>query len=164
MTKEKINQIIIASIDILFERDSFLLSRNYDINERAVSHKLAIYLESHFSKLGYDVDVEYNRMRGDYDVDAVGNLMGKKLNWEESGEGSSHVYPDIIVHKRDTDNNLLEIEIKMAWKNKKKTFDYEKIDEYMNQLGYAFGVYIELDENRDNCKVEFGPFNFQKES
>jgi hypothetical protein len=159
MTKEKINQIIEASIDMLFEKDSFLLSRDYDINERTVSHKLAIYLESYFSKFGYDVDVEYNRMRGDYDPDAIGNLMGKRLNWEDSGEDSSFVYPDIIIHKRDSNENLLEIEIKMAWKNGKKTFDYEKIDEYMNQLGYSFGAYIELDENRDDCKVEYGPFN-----
>lgn len=85
--------------------------------------------------------------------------MGKILNWEDSGEGNSFVYPDIIIHKRDTSINIAEIEIKMSWKNRKKKFDYLKINEYMKQLGYQFGVYIELYEERENCLIEFGPFD-----
>ena len=158
MNKQEINLLIRNALDELYNRDVALLEQAYDINERTVSHRLALYLENLLSDTDYNVDVEYNRMRYDYTPDAVGNLMGKQLNWEESDEGSSYVYPDIIVHKRDSLDNLLEIEIKMAWKNSKKDFDYVKINEYMRQLGYKFGVYIELHENRQDCIVEFGPF------
>lgn len=159
MNKSDIQILIETALNELYNRDSELLAEVYDINERTVSHRLALYLENLLSHTGYDVDVEYNRMREYYDGDGVGNLMGKQLNWEESGEGSSYVYPNIIVHKRDSEDNLLEIEIKMAWKNRKKDFDYVKINEYINQLGYKFGVYIELNETRENCIVEFGPFS-----
>ncbi len=85
--------------------------------------------------------------------------MGKILNWDKTKEGSSFVYPDIIVYKRNTDENLIEIEVKMAWKNHKKDYDYKKINEYMNQLGFTYGLYIELHEDLENVKVEYGPFN-----
>jgi len=158
MNKTEITVLIEKALNELYKRDSDLLSKIYDINERTISHRLAMYFENLLAHTDYQVDVEYNRMRDDYNPDAIGNLMGKRLNWEESGEGSGYVYPDIIVHKRDSPDNLLEIEMKMAWKNRKKDFDYLKINEYMQQLGYQFGVYIELTENREDCKVEFGPF------
>lgn len=141
MEKELVHTLIKKSVEDLYKYDSYILSNHYNINERTVTHRLAIYLENQFSKFGFHVDVEYNRMREDYrNQDELGNLLGKKLNWEETGEGSSFVYPDIIVHKRDTDANLLEIEVKMGWKNYKKEFDYDKINKYMNQLGYQYGV------------------------
>jgi hypothetical protein len=103
--------------------------------------------------------VEYNRMLNDYGDDVIGNEIGKRLNFEKYGKDTSTVYPDIIVHKRNTTDNLLEIEVKMEWKNSKKDFDLIKINEYINQLGYKFGVYLELAEKRENCKIHFGPFN-----
>ncbi len=160
MQKPEIEKLISLALNDLYKYDVYLLSKNYNINERTVTHRLAIYLENYFSEFGYHVDVEYNRMRKDYDnKDELGNLMGKKLNWEETGEGSNFVYPDIIVHKRDTDENLIEIEVKMAWKNNKKNYDYEKINEYMSQSDYRYGVYIELFPNKEDCKIEYGPFN-----
>lgn len=158
MTQAEIKQIINDAIDELFEKDKSLLVAEYDIHERTVAHRLAIYIERLLNNAEYDVDIEYNRMREKYGDDDVGNLMGKRLNWEDSGEGSNFVYPDIIIHKRDTADNLVEIEIKMAWKNREKKFDYAKINEYMNQLGYKFGLYIELHESRGDCTIEFGPF------
>ena len=61
--------------------------------------------------------------------------------------------------KKDTATNLVEIEVKMAWKNHKKEYDYEKINEYMKQLKYKYGVYIELHEKIENIKIKYGPFN-----
>ncbi len=162
--KEKVTKILNETIDKLFELDSYLLKESYDINERTVSHRFALHLNEHFKDTEYDVDVEYNRMRSEYgNIEDVGNLMGKKLHWEDSGEDSGEnsrfVFPDIIVHKRDKHDNLIEIEIKMSWKNGKKNFDFDKINRYMNELNYKFGVYIELSENRKDCLVEFGQFN-----
>ncbi|UNY98358.1 hypothetical protein MQE36_14880 [Zhouia spongiae] len=156
--KENIEEILNNSIDELFEKDSQIIFESYNLHERSIAHRLAIYIENHFRKTDYVVDVEYNRMRNKYGEDIIGNLIGKNLDFEKYGKKLSNVYPDIIVHKRDTDNNLLEIELKMQWKNSKRDFDYIKINEYIEQLSYKFGVYIELSENREECVIEFGPF------
>lgn len=158
-TKEQIEDILNKSIDELFEKDAQIIFETYNLHERSITHRLAIYIENHFENTGYVVDVEYNRMRNIYGQDVIGNLIGKNLDFEKYGRDTSNVYPDIIVHKRDTNNNLLEIELKMQWKNGKREFDYIKINEYISQLDYKFGVYIELAEIRENCIIEFGPFN-----
>ena len=166
-TKEIVEEILNQAIDKLFEVDSYLLKENYNINERAVSHRLALHLNDHFKETDYNVDIEYNRIRAEYgNMEDVGNLMGKKLHWEnsdeDSGENSRFVFPDIIVHKRDKHDNLIEIEIKMAWKNGKKQYDLDKINQYLDELNYKFGVYIELSEKRKDCVVKFGPFELNK--
>ena len=158
MNREELEKIIHLSLDRLYLNEKNILTREYNIGERTISNKLGNYIDMIISGQ-YDVDVEYNRMRTKYDHNDLGNLMGKTLNWEHSGEGSSFVYPDIIIHKRDTSINIVEIEVKMSWKNRKKDYDYLKINEYMKQLGYQFGVYIELHEDRKNCLIEFGPFD-----
>ena len=160
-TKKQIQNILNKSLDQLFEKDSQIIFKTYNLHERSITHRLAIYIEKHFENTDYVVDVEYNRMRNSYDEDVIGNLIGKNLDFEKYGKDSSNVYPDIIVHKRDTNNNLLEIELKMQWKNGKRKFDYIKINEYMNQLEYKYGVYIELSEIRENCIIEFGPFDLE---
>lgn len=162
MIKTEVTAILNCAIDTLYEKEHFLMDQSYDINERTIVHRFAIYLEQLLENRGLHVDIEYNRMRDNYGDDDVGNILGKKINWEKSGEGQSYVYPDIIVHKRDTDYNFIEIEVKMAWKNRKREFDYQKINEYINQIGYLYGVYIELDETRENCLIEFGPFEIKK--
>ena len=157
MEKQEILRLLKKSLNELYENDALLLKKDYDIHERTVCHRLAVYIERNL-KSDFHVDVEYNRMRTSYGSHDIGDVIGKSLNWENSGEGSSFVYPDIIIHKRDTDQNLMDIEVKMAWKNQKKNLDYEKINMYINQLKYRFGVYIELSENQKDSKIEFGPF------
>ena len=157
MEEDKIKEAIYKSIDELYQYDSLLLHTNYNIHERTVCHRFAIYLEKNID-YKYNVDVEYNRMRTAYGVDDVGEIVGKVINYEDTDEGASYVYPDIIIHKRDENINILVIEVKMSWKNRKKSIDYNKINQYINQLNYKFGVYIELNENRNQSIVEFGPF------
>lgn len=157
-TKKQIESILNASIDMLFEKDSQIIFESYNLHERSITHRLAIYVEQHFYNTDYIVDVEYNRMRNVYGEDVIGNAIGKNLDLQKYGKSVSSVYPDIIVHKRDTNNNLLEIEVKMQWKNATQDFDYLKINEYIEQLDYTFGVYIELAETRENCVIKFGPF------
>lgn len=158
MTKQDIEKILDHSIKELYKKDAVLLRGKYNIHERTVCHRLAIYIENNLTE-EYDVDVEYNRMRTKYGDDEIGEAIGKTLNWEGSDEGSSFVYPDIIIHKRDTDQNIVDIEVKMAWKSGLKKFDYEKINLFIKQLNYRFGVYVELSENPKETKIEFGPFH-----
>lgn len=150
------------AINLLYEKDSLFLDKNYDINERTVTHRLAMYIESFIENSGYNVDVEYNRMRDTYnEIDDIGNLMGKRLSWPDDEHGSNFVYPDIVIHKRDQLDNLAIIEVKMGWKNDKKDFDLKKINEYIDQLNYCYGIYIELHQEREKCVVEFGPFELK---
>ena len=157
-TKENIKLILNKSLDELYEKDSEIIFKSYDLHERSITHRLANYIEQHFTKDNYIVDVEYNRMLNKYGEDIIGNEIGKRLDFEKYEKKTSSVYPDIIVHKRKTTDNLLEIEVKMEWKNSKKDFDLIKINEYISQLDYKFGVYMELAEERKNCKIKFGPF------
>lgn len=158
MKKDQIEKILMDSIHELFSRDRIFMSKEYDIHERTVAHRLAIYIEKRFPE--YHVDVEYNRSRESYGLDDIGNIIGKRLTLEKiiDEDNYRYVYPDIIVHKRDMQDNLIEIELKLAWKSKEKKYDFLKINEYMAQLGYQFGVYIELAEKEEDCKIEFGPF------
>ena len=159
MEQLKIEKILWDSISELFENDLLLLSKEYDIHERTIAHRLAIYIEKRF--LGFNVDVEYNRMRDKYGLDDIGNIIGKRFEWEKIDEieKTRYVYPDIIVHKRDQQENLIEIELKFAWKNSRKDLDFKKINEYVEQLNYKYGVYIELNEHYEDCKLEFWPFS-----
>ena len=158
MNRQEIISIIKKSLETLYTKDTLLMNSEYDINERTVTHRLAMYLEPVFEDEGYVVDVEYNRIRGDYHPDAVGNLMGKRLNWEKNKQGSSYVYPDIIVHKRDSDDNFLLLEVKMNWKNNRKQDDLLKINEYLKEFCYKHGAYLELSDTQDECQILFGPF------
>lgn len=158
-TEDKVKEIINLSLDELYLRDSSLIFKDYNLHERSITHRLAIYIEKHFGATGYVVDVEYNRMRNKYGEDIIGNAIGKVLDLEKFGKDICHVYPDKIVHKRDTNNNLIEIEVKMEWKSSKKEFDYIKINNYISQLGYKYGLYVELSEKRQDCIIAFGPFD-----
>lgn len=157
-TKENIELILNKSLDELYAKDSEIIFKSYDLHERSITHRLANYIEQYFIKDSYVVDVEFNRMLNKYGEEIIGNEIGKRLDFEKYGKKSSSVYPDIIVHKRNTTDNLLEIEVKMEWKNSKKNFDLIKINEYISQLDYRFGIYLELAEKRENCKIEFGTF------
>lgn len=76
-------------------QDELLLKLN--ASERAVAHRLAVYLEEMF--LGYSVDCEYN-------LQDMGDI--KNLSYTKNG-----IYTDIIVHHRgNNDDNLLHIEMK----------------------------------------------------
>ena len=53
------------------------------------------------------------------------------------------VYPDIIVHHRETKDNLLVIEIKKTSCNQlSNDLDVEKLKEYKRQLGYTYAIFV----------------------
>jgi hypothetical protein len=130
-------------------KDSQLINKTLNINERSVTHKLAMFLTPLFSK--YDVDCEYNRMIDHGGTRMEGDLFVKKLGLEpiittgEDDEGTT-VYPDIIIHKRKQPVNIAVIEVKMKWKSSRKEFDYKKLRAYKRDLKYDYAIYLELDE------------------
>ncbi len=118
---------VLKSLSQLFERDLQLLT--IDASERAIAAKLAKYLELHFPDR--DVDVEYNRM---------GNAP-KMVAWNGNRD---LVYPDIIVHLRMTDTNVLAIELKKGSNSENKEKDILKLGAYRCELMYSHALFIRL--------------------
>jgi hypothetical protein len=100
-----------------------------DANERRITHKIAEHLQLVFRELGYDVDCEYNR--DGYNTKKLW-LRSRSVRNDDS-EGDT-VFPDIIVHRRGTRNNLVVIEAKKITNGDRS--DLEKLKAFKTQLGY----------------------------
>jgi len=121
---EKIKEKVAICIRQLLKNDHHLLE--IGANERSISHKLAEYLQQHFPD--WHVDCEYNRH----------GIQIKKL-------GEERVYPDIIVHLRNTPFNLLVIELKCS--NDSNEYDIEKLKKFTDQKGdfkYKLGLFLKI--------------------
>jgi hypothetical protein len=145
----------VKAVENFVDNEKFLLLN--DLNERTISHNLAEYLQKYFQD--YNVDCEYNRMRGKkMNEDYITKTL--HLEIESSSSDSTNaitVFPDIIVHKRgDNNNNYLIIEVKkkeFANKIRKqnetyKDFDKRKLFAYTKGLQYELGIYLEFDKDR----------------
>ncbi len=134
-----------AALQQLIAEDSYLLVQ--DVNERSISHKLAGYLEQRFE--GWDVDCEYNRNHDD----------PKRLNIprKETQSNDTHattVFPDIIVHRRHTDQNLLVIEINKSTNRFGDDYDLQKLEKFKQELGYQYAVFIKLRAGNGEAEVQ----------
>ena len=138
--KEQIENALRAAIDLLLTADEDIL--RLDINERTISHRLAIYLEPHFP--GWNVDCEYNRNHDD-----VKRLDIKRRNVTSDDTQATTVFPDIIVHRRGTDQNLLVIEMKKTTSHEDDDYDFGKLLAFKKQLGYSFAVFLKVRTERD---------------
>lgn len=83
---------VLDSLNRLFSIDKQLLPIN--ASDRAIAAKIAQYLQPHFRD--NHIDVEYNCM---------GNAP-EKVAWSQKPD---EVFPDIIVHVRETETNVLAI-------------------------------------------------------
>jgi len=122
MTSTEAKDKLQAAYQQLLDNDAHLL--NVGVGEQSATSKLTQYVQNEFTD--WDVDAEYNR-NGKY---------VKKLN------GAS-VRPDIIVHHRGTDDNLIVIEAKKAGYRGEDN-DEEKLKAYKSELGYKFAYKIIL--------------------
>ena len=97
-------------------------------------------------------------MQNEYiDENIFEDRLVKTLQLDEFDE-NKRVSPDIIIHRRNSEHNFLIIEVKMEWKNDKSDFDFMKIEQYIEQLGYQNGVYVQISDVRENCELIFAPF------
>jgi len=127
-SSEDIKKRIIDAIVALYRYDYELIDKN--ANERSITHKLAEHLQKEFPY--WHVDCEYNR---------YGNETKKLLN-------SERVFPDIIIHHRGKDENLVVIEAKKQFdrssistkKDEKKLKKFSEDPHYKYQ--YAFLLII----------------------
>lgn len=142
-TIDELDLKVNRAIERLFLRDKdlFLL----DVNERSISHKLAAYLQDEFEG-EWDVDCEYNRRNHDNEnIKKV--LMGLCRTSDEVGLDDTMeqtVFPDIIVHHRDNNDNCLVIEIKKTSNARGKNCDLEKLRAFKQQLNYEHTLYLQF--------------------
>ena len=106
-----------------------------EVHERSMTAKLSECLQPFFKD--WNVDCEYNRNTSE-------------PNHIKSIPGHRPVYPDIIIHRRGTDNNLLVIEAKPPHTSARKIeMDKKKIRKYVSydKLKYRYGLFIEFKDN-----------------
>lgn len=144
-TRPEVESILLKAIRKLQERDNIFLDEAFDINERSVTHRLGMYLAELFPD--EDVDCEYNRQYNDDSDEYIAKNV--ELSVIENGltlkdTEAKTVYPDIIVHRRNTSRNLLAVEVKMAWKSGKGQFDEIKAEAYRKRLDYHYSTYLVL--------------------
>jgi len=134
---KEIQKKVNVAIGVLLKNDEKLLK--IDVHERSITHKLAEYLQIQFPD--WNVDCEYNR-KGDATKIIQGHL-------EECTEHEKQyrVFPDIIVHQRGTNSNLLVIEVKKNTSSKKRECDERKLKYFTKsdeEYHYSYGLFIEF--------------------
>jgi hypothetical protein len=125
-----------SALQKLVDEDADLFA--VDINERSITHRLAVHLTPLFP--AWDVDCKYNRnghepKRLGFDVQTV----------ETNDVDAKTVYPDVIVHQRGTDHNLLVVEAKKANNAEGTGRDIRKLEAFVDELGYQYAAAVVID-------------------
>ena len=120
MSRDEVRARVDAAYEALVRHDRHLLE--VDASERSITGKLAAHLRLGFP--GWDVDCEYNR-----DGHQIKTLDG------------AMVFPDVIVHQRGTNQNLVVIEAKKSTTFGENT-DRDKLRQFKAELGYRFAFAV----------------------
>lgn len=150
--RDEVRKKVDQAIAQLFEKDFFLLQ--IDANERAISHRLGLYLQLLFDE--WHVDCEYNRdLDNPKRLKTYTRFIDAKLSVGSISETDPiTVFPDIIVHERGTHNNLLIIEMKKTTSQISDEFDYFKLHEFKHQYGYPHALFLRLVTGRKEVGIE----------
>jgi hypothetical protein len=142
--KEVLEKIKNAYLKLL-RNDSHLLE--VDANERSITHRFAIYLEDEFPN--HNVDCEYNRNGLETKrLNSLINLLKKEICSDDTNGVT--VYPDIIIHRRGTnDDNFIVIEAKKTTTSDNGN-DREKLKAYKGNLNYQYTFFVKFPVNKKN--------------
>jgi hypothetical protein len=106
-----------------------------DVSERALTHHLANCILKLVPK-SLNVDVEYNRHCSD-----PKRLTLPRRDASDRELRATTVFPDIIVHVRDTDkSNLVVLEVKK--KGEPLEYDSKKLRAFRAELGYCHAGHV----------------------
>ena len=143
--ESEIQQKVKNAIECLLTRDRYLLENN--VNERSISHKLACYLQVEFGR-DWNVDCEYNRNQ--HDIKKLLAIEPKSIEFDDTT--AKTVFPDIIVHHRGEEDNLLVIEMKKTVNSQAqaKNFDLRKLRAFQREkYRYCHTLYLQLKTGDD---------------
>ena len=133
MNEEEIREIVHQAVLTFFERDIALLQSG--IREEALAHRLAIIMEPHLD--GWHVDAEYNKRHRE-------GRPEDKTYRDRRGKTRTAI-PDIIVHHRQTGENLLVIELKRTANRQKRDDDYDKLRALkLDPYNYRHAAFLEI--------------------
>ena len=128
-----------------YPNNVYLVHKN--AHERSMTFRLGRYLQQIF--LGWNVDCEYNKncetiQENKLLTSRCTNHIFDCANCND--RRACTVFPDIIIHKRETKNNLLVIEAKI--KNNLEHATKNKIEEYLTEdtLGYQYGLFVSFED------------------
>ena len=75
-------------------------------------------------------------------------LLQNRLTPEDvrtNDTGAKTVFPDIIVHRRHSDDNLFVIEVKKTTNNQGDEYDLQKLGAFKQQLGYKYAAFLKFE-------------------
>jgi hypothetical protein len=143
MHEREIRRRFDRALRSFYAKEALLIE--YRVSERALTHKLAEHLQKLFPR--HDVDCDYNKV-GNGDPKRLDVLMWGSPDCPHDCDRCQNnkcvIFPDIIVHRRGKEDNLLAIEAKTAWGRQSQVRDFTKLakltasEEYHYQLGIAF--------------------------
>jgi hypothetical protein len=135
MTFNEATTLVNSALDQLVQNDSQLL--DLKICERALHFKIAHYMaQSQIIQPPLTLDCEYNR-----------HLGNEKLLQLPGRQRPSNVFPDILVHERNSDDsNMLVLEIKRPGQS--LDHDQNKLMAFVEQLHYRYAGHIIIGHNR----------------
>jgi len=147
MNEKEVREILSNALERVVEDDADILG--YDVNERSITHRLAVYLDEEIGD-EWDVDVEYNR-EGEDEVSKAVSIEYLKSQIPDDVDpedlDAKTVYPDAIVHNRgERYQNLLVIEAKKSGRSGE--YDREKLTAYKEELRYEHGVFVTFEGTR----------------
>jgi hypothetical protein len=145
ISQECAYNIVMKAFLSVCQVDGKLLESN--ANERSITHRLAVYIEREipFATAGviYDVDCEYNRSN-----EKPKRLTSFKRRIDSDNADGVTVYPDVIVHQRGTNCNLIVVEAKLDSSEQKCVgslsciCDRCKLKAYKHELGYTYAFFV----------------------
>jgi hypothetical protein len=139
LTSTDVSARLDEAIKRLLDKDADLLKR--DVNERSITHRLAIYVEDEFPT--WCVDCEFNKNGHNRKEIADPRRLGLPETIETTDTDAVSVFPDIIVHGRTPESNVLAIEVKKSGRRADvKDYDEKKLTAYRNELGYDFTAFV----------------------
>jgi hypothetical protein len=140
MTHDDAFALVNSAIDSLVEHDLELFE--LDVTERSLAHQLARYMSTRVDPV-LSVDCEYNRHFAD-----PKRLHLPPRNTTDRDIRATTVFPDIIVHERNTDTrNFLVLELKKP--NESIEYDELKLRAFRRELGYRHAAHVILGRGRD---------------
>ena len=149
-----LDELVEKALDLLYEKDMHLILNKalskcgrddeHHVGERSIVFRFAHYLQNLMDESGefedFNLDCEYNRNGSECKI---------LPSWPNG------TYPDVIVHKRGSnDFNLMVIEFKTYWNNKIYS-DKLKLREFTDKSGvykYQKGYVILINKERDKLR------------